>query len=172
MKIRYVGKKELETAFQEKTGLVWTPDAVHEVDDATATRMLLHPDVFARADQVQAIEQSVEVRTGVLPTILYEAVVQAQQASGLSIADWNALPEDDRLSVVFGHKPAVDDDTPSFEDRLLGKTAPPVTAAEIDALDGPGVRTAAAILNLKPHPNSKVETIRAKVIAALAPANT
>jgi hypothetical protein len=45
----YVGKKQEETAFQDRTGgIVWTPgkSAVIE-DDALANRMLMHPDVFS-----------------------------------------------------------------------------------------------------------------------------
>jgi len=50
MKIKYVGAKDVERAFQEQTGLEWRPGDVHEVaDEAMCERMLAHPDVFAAA---------------------------------------------------------------------------------------------------------------------------
>jgi hypothetical protein len=71
MKIKYVGLKDEETAFSHKTGIVWTPGAVHEVaDKAMCVQMLQHPDVFAEdtegatlADGTVAKEQGDKVRT-------------------------------------------------------------------------------------------------------------
>ncbi|HKB53450.1 MAG TPA: hypothetical protein VKD22_05565 [Ramlibacter sp.] len=51
--IRYVGTKAKCTAFKDKTGITWAPDAVHEIADAKlAERMLRHDDVFAPAGAV------------------------------------------------------------------------------------------------------------------------
>ncbi len=48
MKLKYVGlKPDGETAFHDKTGVVWFPGSCHEVKDEIATTMLRHPDVFA-----------------------------------------------------------------------------------------------------------------------------
>lgn len=45
--IKYVGLKDAEAAFQDKTGIVWTPGSSHPIESALASRMLQHPDVFA-----------------------------------------------------------------------------------------------------------------------------
>lgn len=51
MKIKYVGLKERETAFQHESGFEWGPGVVHDIKDADlAARMLKHPDVFDFAD--------------------------------------------------------------------------------------------------------------------------
>ena len=54
MKLKYVGCKEEETAFSVETDIVWYPGSVEEVSDKFASRMLQHPDVFARADDDMA----------------------------------------------------------------------------------------------------------------------
>jgi hypothetical protein len=46
-KIRYVGQKQSETAFNDRTGITWTPEQVEAVDVKHAADMLKHPDVFA-----------------------------------------------------------------------------------------------------------------------------
>ena len=52
MKLKYVGLKERETAFQPETGVVWEPGSEHDIkDEALCARMLKHPDVFAVADE-------------------------------------------------------------------------------------------------------------------------
>lgn len=49
MKIAYVGVKlDGETAFSDKTGITWMPDDAFEVANDVATKMLQHPDVFAK----------------------------------------------------------------------------------------------------------------------------
>ena len=49
MKIAYVGVKlDGETAFTDKTGITWMPGDSFEVADDVATKMLQHPDVFAK----------------------------------------------------------------------------------------------------------------------------
>jgi hypothetical protein len=50
--IKYVGLKTAgEGAFGELTGgIVWMPDVVHNVSPAVASKLLQHPDVFARDD--------------------------------------------------------------------------------------------------------------------------
>lgn len=48
MKIKYVGlKKDGETAFASESGIaLWLQGDAHDVKDATAAKMLKHPDVF------------------------------------------------------------------------------------------------------------------------------
>ena len=55
MKIKYVGvKPDGETAFSDKTGITWHPGDSFEVKDEHATRMLNHPDVFAKDEALTA----------------------------------------------------------------------------------------------------------------------
>lgn len=67
IEIAYVGAKESEDAFRDATGIVWFPGSVHAIEQDVASRMLKHPDVFARATDVpqhqtggQATEQTGE----------------------------------------------------------------------------------------------------------------
>lgn len=54
MKLKYVGLKERETAFQSETGVEWWPGIEHDIkDEALCARMLKHPDVFAVADETE-----------------------------------------------------------------------------------------------------------------------
>lgn len=55
MKIAYVGVKlDGETAFIDKTGITWMPGDVFEVANDVATKMLQHPDVFAKVEEKPA----------------------------------------------------------------------------------------------------------------------
>lgn len=57
MKLKYVGLKERETAFQPETGVEWGPGIEHDIkDEALCARMLKHPDVFAVADETAPTE--------------------------------------------------------------------------------------------------------------------
>ena len=49
MKIKYVGLKQFEDAFNGMTGVTWGPGVEHDIGDDVAARMLNHPDVFALA---------------------------------------------------------------------------------------------------------------------------
>lgn len=49
-KIRYVGLKERETAFESITGVTWNAGEVQDIDTKHVEAMLKHPDVFALAD--------------------------------------------------------------------------------------------------------------------------
>ena len=49
-KIRYVGQKEHETAFESVTGVAWSAGQVQDIDTKHIEAMLRHPDVFALAD--------------------------------------------------------------------------------------------------------------------------
>lgn len=60
IKIAYVGKKQREDAFREETGIAWTPGLEQDVKHETAVKMLKHPDVFCRADEVT--ERRAELR--------------------------------------------------------------------------------------------------------------
>jgi hypothetical protein len=45
--IKYIGPKSEETAFKDKTGFTWTPEAVHTIlDDDLAREMARYTDVF------------------------------------------------------------------------------------------------------------------------------
>ena len=48
--IRYVGVRDLHEDHLYGTRLAWLPGQVHNVDAAIAVRMLMHKDVFERAD--------------------------------------------------------------------------------------------------------------------------
>ncbi len=50
MRLKYVGAKGSEAKFVEKTGIVWTPGASHDVAEGMAAHMLKHPDVWAPDD--------------------------------------------------------------------------------------------------------------------------
>lgn len=57
MKLMYVGLKvDGESAFSDKTGIVWMPGSSHEVSDAHAALMLPHTDVWAIAEEAPADE--------------------------------------------------------------------------------------------------------------------
>lgn len=61
MKIKYVGKKEVETAFSNETGIIWTPGSEHDINDvAMCKRMLNHPDVFEHVEEEQKPAASTE----------------------------------------------------------------------------------------------------------------
>lgn len=48
MKIKYVGLKQFEDAFEAETAVTWGPGVEHDIADPDlCTRMLKHPDVFA-----------------------------------------------------------------------------------------------------------------------------
>lgn len=50
MKIKYVGLKQFEDAFEAETAVTWGPDVEHDIADPDlCARMLKHPDVFAVA---------------------------------------------------------------------------------------------------------------------------
>ena len=48
--IRYVGVRDLHEDHLYGTRLAWLPGQVHNVDAAIAVRMLMHKDVYERAD--------------------------------------------------------------------------------------------------------------------------
>ena len=48
--IRYVGVRDLHEDHLYGTRLAWLPGQVHNVDAAIAARMLMHKDVYERAD--------------------------------------------------------------------------------------------------------------------------
>ena len=48
--IRYVGVRDLHEDHLYGTRLAWVPGQVHNVDAAIAVRMLMHKDVYERAD--------------------------------------------------------------------------------------------------------------------------
>ena len=50
--IRYVGVRDLHEDHLYGTRLAWLPGQVHNVDAAIAVRMLMHKDVYERADAV------------------------------------------------------------------------------------------------------------------------
>lgn len=50
-KIRYVGLKGCETAFNDVTGITWSQGDVASVDTKHVVAMLKHPDVFELADE-------------------------------------------------------------------------------------------------------------------------
>ena len=50
--IRYVGVRDLHEDHLYGTRLAWLPGQVHNVDAAIAARMLMHKDVYERADAV------------------------------------------------------------------------------------------------------------------------
>lgn len=57
MKIKYVGLKQFEDAFNGETGKTWGPGVEHDIEDAgLCARMLKHPDVFALVDGVPVKE--------------------------------------------------------------------------------------------------------------------
>lgn len=62
MKIKYVGKKDVEHDTVAGTGLVWGPGEVHEVPEAAALRLLNHPDVW------EAVPDSTPASTTIKPT--------------------------------------------------------------------------------------------------------
>jgi len=47
MRFKYVGKKDIERAFLDETGIAWTPGMEADVDEAIGKRMLKHVDVWA-----------------------------------------------------------------------------------------------------------------------------
>lgn len=114
MKIRYVGLKDEERAFTEKTGIVWTPGLEAEIDVATASRMLQHPDVFEDASKpaktpVALASGSTEVTT--TTTAVQTAIAEtdytidavalaAFDGSGLDVEAWNALTREERKAQV------------------------------------------------------------------------
>lgn len=121
MKIKYIGVKEDgETAFSRETGITWFPGAVEDVLTAVAAKMLQHPDVFARDDEVSTaaavtlrppaptapapiavvMEPGSLMGSDVLPALvdiggqkvqLGTIVASAHTRSGLTVEDWNAL---------------------------------------------------------------------------------
>ena len=50
--IRYVGVRDLHEDHLYGTRLAWLPGQVHNVDATVAARMLMHKDVYERADAV------------------------------------------------------------------------------------------------------------------------
>ena len=61
MKIKYVGKKEAETAFSAESGITWTPGAEHDIANVSlCKRMLNHPDVFEQVAEEQKPAASTE----------------------------------------------------------------------------------------------------------------
>ena len=48
--VRYVGVRDLHEDHLYGTRLAWLPGQVHNVDAAIAVRMLMHKDVYERAD--------------------------------------------------------------------------------------------------------------------------
>ena len=86
--IRYVGTKAKCTAFKDKTGITWAPDAVHEIADAKlAERMLRHADVFAPAG-----EQSGDALDGLEDTAVRElAKTQGLKVHGIGLMKGETL---------------------------------------------------------------------------------
>ena len=67
--IKYVGLKMTgEQAFIDDTKLEWFPGDSHEVSAAHAEKMLKHPDVFALADKVPPVAETVTARIEDTPT--------------------------------------------------------------------------------------------------------
>lgn len=54
--IGYCGKKPERADTVAGTGLVWTPDTVHEVPAAAAARLLNHPDIWYLAGPLPGLE--------------------------------------------------------------------------------------------------------------------
>ena len=51
--IKYIGSRNTHTDNLHGTGLVWTPDQVHNVEDGAAAKMLVHTDVYEEAKTVK-----------------------------------------------------------------------------------------------------------------------
>ncbi|APW38444.1 hypothetical protein RD110_15585 [Rhodoferax koreense] len=187
-RIRYVGAKDAERAFIDKTGIVWTPGDEHEIEVGTASRMLQHPDVFADAEKFAAAQkfqaetqvavvlgagagaglaQAIANIPGVRVTLMDEDVLNGFDLSNLSPSEWNALDEEARLQWMADADRLIDTppgpDAPQFTILVDGK----VTA--LDDLDKTALHALANQLGVKVHHNAGAENVRNALLAAHAP---
>lgn len=140
MKIKYVGKKECETAFSNETGITWEQGAVHDISNlALCKRMLNHPDVFEHVEEEQK------------PI----APVQGPNTDGgAGLSD--AKPKAD--AQTGDEKP-----TEGAAKLLMQTTA---GVLDLALLDKDQLHALAKEQNLSIHPNAKAETVAAKLAAA------
>lgn len=150
--IRYVGTKDVERAFADKTGIEWAPGAVHPVEVAIASKMLQHPDVFADGDKPDPNPRAVTVTaTG---TSIDPLALAAFTASGLTIAAWNALDEAGRTAAAGGEP----DDGSVIE--VDGATV------DLDKLDKPELQALAAKLKVTVPAKASGPKLRDAILAA------
>ena len=136
MKIKYVGKKDVETAFSAESGITWTPGAEHDIANvALCKRMLNHPDVFEIVEGVQK-----------------PAATSTEGAQGLS--DVVSKPE----------APAADTKPTEGAAKLLMQTA--AGALDLSLLSKDDLHALAKEQGLSIHPNAKAETVAAKLAEA------
>jgi len=118
MKIRYIGKKPSRADTLYGTGLVWNGhgDVQTCTDPAKAKLLLRHTDMFEPADGEPMREQqrvkslSILIGTDSLPAhvdvggdtsvALGDLVRAAHEESGLSVEQWNELPQVDRDGAI------------------------------------------------------------------------
>lgn len=134
MKIKYVGKKDAETAFSAETGITWTPGAEHDIPSLSlCKRMLNHPDVFEPVveEQAPAAETSTE------------------GAKGLSDAPNKT------------EAPAGDDKPAEGAAKLLMQTTAGVL--DLSLLTKDQLHALAKEQGMSIHPNAKAETVAAKL---------
>ena len=137
MKIKYVGKKDAETAFAVETGITWAPGAEHEISNLSlCKRMLNHPDVF---------EAVAEEQKPVAPDQAHNPATSTEGGQGLSDAGKSEVK-------------------PEAPVKLLMQTT--AGLLDLTLLDKDQLHALAKEQGLSIHPNAKAETVAAKLAEA------
>lgn len=153
MKFKYVGKKQQETAFFDKTGIVWTPDAVHDVANLeTGKAMLKHPDVFEPVEEAPTLGLADAAKPPAPPAPPPEETPPAQEGQ----------PADSSQTDETGNVPGADD-APRAKWIMRTDDGKPLV---LDALDRDTLHKLADEAGLKIHANAKAETVAARLAEA------
>lgn len=99
MKIKYVGLKERETAFQSETGVEWGPGIEHDIkDEALCARMLKHSDVFAVADETEP-DSGTNTETAPTEALFMQTAAGVLDLSNLTRDELHALAKESNITV-------------------------------------------------------------------------
>jgi len=160
MRIEYIGLKAVKTDNIAGTGIDWHGAGdVHEVPDDKAAKLLAWPLIWCeagkapKADGTPADPPPVpetlygsstlgsQVDVGGIIFTLGDIVAGAHTASGLSVADWNALDEAKRDALLTAHIDAMRK-AAGASAPVEPPAAPPAPAAKAKGKPGPKPKTA------------------------------
>jgi hypothetical protein len=146
--IKYVGLKTAgEGAFGELTGgIVWMPDVVHNVSPAVASKLLQHPDVFARDDGKpwphHDRQAPVQVLTTSGPTMAQRVAAAAGEPDDTDPNATNApttvapAPTREYLDHLLAHDVAGDENADEFVGELRDYFGAVFTADDVSQAEG------------------------------------
>ncbi|MDB5732324.1 MAG: hypothetical protein JWQ03_2219, partial [Variovorax sp.] len=141
IELAYVGTKDAEAAFSDRTGIVWRPGSRHAIPADIASRMLQHPDVFARAEDIAVnlgasgqLMANGDVR---LNNVLVSGSITATSSIAASIAAGSAGPS---VANPEGDPNAVDPSSDNADNpianRFAGFSDPDDAVTETNAPEG------------------------------------